>query len=152
MTIQFGAELIERYLHTRQVRYFRGHHDDEYFFLVNAYHGRLHVHLEPCGPDRRMVKISITAERYYPVTARAAVAGLADQWNGSAPAVTATVFASSDPRLVGVVAARRFSTAVGGDFGSVVDQSIQSAIDLFGRLKASAGATSGDTSHLLDAG
>ncbi|WP_208300471.1 hypothetical protein [Mycobacterium sp. DL592] len=152
MTIEFGAELIERYLRTRQVRYFRGHHDDEYFFLVNAYHGRLHVHLEPCGPDRRMVKISITAERYYPAAARATVAALASQWNASAPPVTATVFASSDPRLVGVVAARRFSTAAGGDFGSVVDQSIQSAIDLFGRLKASVSSAPGGTTHLLDAG
>lgn len=152
MTIEFGAELIERYLHTRQVRYFRGHHDDEYFFLVNAYHGRLHVHLEPCGPERRMVKISITAERYYPAVARAKVAALATQWNETIPPVAATVFASSDPRLVGVVAERRYSTAAGVDFGTVVDQSIQSAIDLFGRLKASVGATPNGTSHLLDAG
>jgi hypothetical protein len=45
--------LIEEYLRARGVRYFRGHHDDEYFFLVDfqsdfcldASHGRLHVHL-----------------------------------------------------------------------------------------------------------
>jgi hypothetical protein len=27
--------LIEDYLSTRGVRYFRGHHDDEYFYLVD---------------------------------------------------------------------------------------------------------------------
>ncbi|WP_328355160.1 hypothetical protein OG976_24975 [Mycobacterium sp. NBC_00419] len=152
MTIEFGAELIERYLRTRQVRYFRGHHDDEFFFLVNAYHGRLHVHLEPCGPDRRMVKISITAERYYPAAARATVAALAAQWNRCDPPATAVVFASSDPRLVGVAAQRRYNGSVDTDFGAVVDDTIQSAIDLFGRLKASVSAAPGGTTHLLDAG
>ena len=66
MTTATGTRLIERYLHTRQVQYFRGHHDDEYFFLVNAYHGRLHVHLEPCGAGGTAVRVTITAERYYP--------------------------------------------------------------------------------------
>ena len=77
MTTQMGADLIESYLRTRHVRYFRGHHDDEFFFLVNAYHGRLHVHLEPSGPDRESVTIRVTAERYYPAAERAAIASLA---------------------------------------------------------------------------
>ena len=42
MNTASGTQLIERYLSARQLRHFRGHHDDEYFFLVNAYHGRLH--------------------------------------------------------------------------------------------------------------
>lgn len=151
MTTEFGAELIERYLHTRQVRYFRGHHDDEFFFLVNAYHGRLHVHLEPCGADRENVKISITAERYYPATARAEVASLATQWNRTGPRAKAIVFESSDPRLVGVAAESRFGGSAAEDFGTFVDESIQSAIDLFGRMKASVTSTPGGT-RLLDAG
>ena len=151
MTIEFGAELIERYLRTRQVRYFRGHHDDEFFFLVNAYHGRLHVHLEPCGADREMVKVSVTAERYYPAASRAAVAALAAQWNQGAPPARAVVFQSSDPRLVGVAAESRYSVSAGTDFGAFVDASIQSSIDLFGRMKASVRAQP-DDEHLLDAG
>jgi hypothetical protein len=125
MTIESGAELIERYLRTRQVRYFRGHHDDEFFFLVNAYHGRLHVHLEPCGADREMVKVSATAERYYPAASRTRVAALAAQWNQASPP--------------------------GNDFGTFVDATIQSSIDLFGRMKASVRAQP-DGEHLLDAG
>lgn len=151
MTIESGAELIERYLRTRHVRHFRGHHDDEFFFLVNAYHGRLHVHLEPCGADREMVKITATAERYYPASSGTRVAALAAQWNQAEPPARATVFKSSDPRLVGVAAESRYTDSADTDFGTFVDATIQSAIDLFGRMKASVKAQP-DGEHLLDAG
>lgn len=151
MTTQSGAEKIERYLRARSVQYYRGHHDDEFFFLVNTYHGRLHVHLEPCGADRETVKVTATAERYYPAAARDRVAALTAQWNQAAPAARAVVFASSDPRLVGVAAESCYSASAGTDFGGFVDATIQSAIDLFGRMKASVRAPH-DDEHLLDAG
>jgi len=154
MTTEFGIELIENYLLTRRVRYFRGHRDEEYFFLVNAYHGRLHVHLEAGGADRDMVKLTVTAERYFPAEQRAAVAALADQWNQTSPWARAVVYASSDPRLVGVAAENRYSNATDGDFGAFVDHTIQSAIDLFGRIRTvvgPAGSRTGDE-RLLDAG
>lgn len=150
MNTATGIQLIESYLRTRQVRYFRGHHDDEYFFLVSAYHGRLHVHLQPCGPDNATVRISVTAERYYPAEQRARVADLVEQWNNADPQVTAAVFESSDPRLVGVTAERRYRSGR-AEFGPFVDQAVQSAIDLFGRLRVLAASPSDDT-HLLDAG
>ncbi|MCV7180108.1 YbjN domain-containing protein [Mycolicibacterium sphagni] len=149
MNIATGIQLIESYLRTRQVRYFRGHHDDEFFFLISAYHGRLHVHLQPCGPDGSAVGVSITAERYYPADQSGRVAALVEQWNAADPRVTATVFESSDPRLVGVLAERRFRGDA--EFGAFVDQAVQSAIDLFGRLSALVSSSPGDT-HLLDAG
>lgn len=141
-----GAQLIAGYLQSRQMRYFCGHHDDEFFFLVNAYHGRLHVHLQP---HDSAVRISITAERYYPADRRAGVTALVQQWNDTAPHAPARTFASCDPRLVGVVAERRYQPGA-GEFGSVVDQTVQSAIDLFGRLRAA--VASSDDSHLRDAG
>jgi len=141
-----GAQLIEGYLQSRQMRYFCGHHDDEFFFLVNAYHGRLHVHLQP---DDSAVYISITAERYYPADRRAGVAALVQQWNDTDPHAAASVLSSCDPRLVGVVAERRYHPG-DGEFGPVIDRTIQSAIDLFGRLRAV--VASSDDSHLRDAG
>lgn len=152
MTTQMGADLIESYLRTRYVRYFRGHHDDEFFFLVNAYHGRLHVHLEPSGPDRESVTIRVTAERYYPAAERAAIASLADRWNQAHPASGAVVFSSCDPRLVGVAAESRYRNTDAG-FGDFADQAIQAAVDLFGRLHlAVEQGRSGDGQRLLDAG
>ena len=150
MNTASGAQLIERYLRARQVRHFRGHHDDEYFFLVSGYHGRLHVHLQPCGPSGAAVQISITTERYYPAEQRARVESLVEQWNHTAPRITASVFESSDPRLVGVLAERRYR-AGDTDFGPFVDQAVQSAIDLFGRLGVLVPSPSEET-HLLDAG
>lgn len=147
MDTAIGADLIESYLQTRQVRYFRGHHQDEFFFLVNAYHGRLHVHLQPSGAA---VQISVTAERYYPADHRAALAALVDRWNDADRPATATMFTSSDPRLVGVVAEQRYR-AEDGEFGPFVDRTVQSAIDLFGRLRTAV-ASSSDGTHLLDAG
>ncbi|MCB0942881.1 MAG: hypothetical protein KDB72_21880 [Mycobacterium sp.] len=156
MTTQMGADLIESYLRARHVRYFRGHHDDEFFFLVNAYHGRLHVHLEPSGPDRESVTIRVTAERYYPAAERPAIAALADRWNQAHPASRAVVFSSCDPRLVGVAAESRHRyTGTDGDsgFGEFADQAIQGAVDLFGRLHLAVGqGRSGDGQRLLDAG
>ena len=149
MTTAIGAQLIESYLQTRQVRFFRGHHDDEFFFLVSAYHGRLHVHLQPCGPAGAAVRISVTGERYYPAEQRARVAALIEQWNGTDPMAAATVFESSDPRLVGVLAERRYRSG-DADFCPFVDQVVQSALDLFGRLRALVASPSDDT-HLLDA-
>jgi len=141
-----GAELIKSYLQSRQMQYFCGHHDDEFFFLVNTYHGRLHVHLQPRDSA---VYISITAERYYPADRRAGVAAFAQQWNDTDPQAAASVFSSCDPRLVGVVAERRYH-AGDGEIGPVIDQTVQSAIDLFGRLRAA--VASSDDAHLRDAG
>lgn len=146
MNTASSTHLIEGYLHARQLRYFRGHHDDEYFFLVNAYHGRLHVHLQSRGAQ---VWITISAERYYPVQGRARVAELIEHWNQADTRVVATVVESSDPRLVGVVAQRHYRPE-GDDFGTFADQAIQSAIDLFGRLQPL--VVSSDDTRLLDAG
>lgn len=153
MTTEMGADLIESYLRSRHVRYFRGHHEDEFFFLINAYHGRLHVHLEPHGPDGGTVKIRVTAERYYPADQRARVRSLADRWNKIHPWAAAVVFESSDPRLVGVAAESRYRS-VDTEFGAFVDQTIQSAIDLFGSLGLAVGKGRSSTTdqRLLDAG
>jgi hypothetical protein len=74
------TELIERYLRSRGARYFRGHHDDEYFFLVDvpagANRGRLHVHLG-VGADRGEVVLVITPDRYYPGARRERIATVA---------------------------------------------------------------------------
>ncbi|MFN8031806.1 MAG: hypothetical protein U0Q47_00705 [Mycobacterium sp.] len=99
-----------------------------------------------------MVKVSATAERYY-LACAAAAAALAAQWNQGDPPVRAIVFQSSDPRLVGV-AAEGHAVSAGRPTPISAPSSTRpssSAIDLFGRLKASVRAQS-DGEHLLDAG
>jgi len=76
--------LIKDYLRANGVRYFRGHHDDEYFFLVDFLadtgHGRLHVHLAVGGLLRDTVQIGITPDRFYPADTRDRLAGLVARW------------------------------------------------------------------------
>ncbi|MFN8088613.1 MAG: hypothetical protein U0R81_06490 [Mycobacterium sp.] len=146
-----GAALIEAYLSARQVRYFRGHHDDEFFFLINAYHGRLHVHLEVPATDREVITISIAEERYYPATLRGRLTGLVDEWNKATPWAKAALVASSDPNLLGIAAHNRYSRKI-GDFTTVVDHTLQSAIELFGRVRKLLAAAGSDGNPLRDAG
>lgn len=146
---RFGAELIETYLRARQVRYFRGHHDDEFFFLINAYHGRLHVHLELSAADT--ITINVAEERYYPAQLRGRLTGLVDEWNGANPWAKAALVASSDPNLLGISAANRYSRE-SGDFATLVDHTLQSAIDLFGRTRAISASSGSDGNPLRDAG
>lgn len=130
--------LIEDYLRARGVRYFRGHHDEEYFyfvdFVIGASRGRLNVHLEVGGPDRDAVLISITHDRYYPAGMRADIGELAARWNMGAPPVQAVILDSCDPRLVGVLACGRHLPADGVDLAAYVDAAVASSIELFRAL------------------
>lgn len=132
--------LIEAYLRSTGVRYFRGHHDDEYFFLVDfvflvdAHQGRLHVHLEACGPDRDSVQLSITPDRFYPVEDRGRLCGLADRWIGQNPGAEAIVHDSSDPSLVGVSVQSLHRPADAESLACFVDECVASAIELFGTM------------------
>ena len=95
--------MIPDYLRTRGVRYFRGHHDDEYFFLVDVLvggrHKRLSVHLQSAG---EAVQVSIAPDRYYPAAARDRLVEFASRWNAGQPGAEVVIHESSDPSRVGV--------------------------------------------------
>lgn len=130
--------LIEDYLRARGVRYFRGHHDDEYFFLVDfavgAYRGRLNVHLEVGGADRDAVLISITPDRYYPASLREHIGEMAANWNSGTPPVQAVVHDSCDPLLVGLSALGRYRQSDAVGLADFADAAVGAAIELFGAV------------------
>jgi hypothetical protein len=148
--------LIEDYLRTRGVRYFRGHHDDEYFYLVDfvvgAYRGRLNVHLEAGGADRDTVLISITPDRFFPAERREDLDGLVARWNAGAPPLEAVVHPSSDPRLVGAMAHGCHRPADAAALGEYVDAAVGSAIELFGAMPDPAAGARQTPDTLRDAG
>lgn len=133
---------IEDYLRARGARYFRGHHDDEYFFLIDfvsgAYRGRLHVHLEVCDAQPGEVLVTISPDRYYPADKADLLRRAADRWNAAEPAVTAVLHGSSDPGLVGVRADARIRAAEPAILTTHVEAALAAAIHLFGRLAATA--------------
>jgi hypothetical protein len=131
------ANLIERYLFTCGLRFFRGQHDGEYFFVANAHPRRLHVHLEisPSFGDVLMIRVSPAC--YFPAADRPWLTHFADTWNQQNHDVTAIVHGSSDPHRIGVSARRsqwiREDSSF-EDFASFADRTIAAAIDLFGQL------------------
>jgi len=138
--------LIEEYLRARGVRYFRGQHDDEYFFLVDfqadfcldTSHGRLHVHLEVSGLLRDNILLSITPDRFYPVGKRDLLTSLSTRWTAGSGGAEAVVHDSSDPTLVGITVVDRFRPTSTAGLAYFVDQSIASAIELFEEVTAEA--------------
>lgn len=144
---------IEDYLRARGVPYFRGHHDDEYFFLVDllagASRGRLNVHLEACAAEPDVVLVTISPDRYYPAEKAEWLRMLADRWNADDPVVAAVVHESCDPRLVGVQARGRHRPADAAGLTAFVDSAVGAGTDLFSGL---AGASVAANNILRDAG
>ncbi|BBY13482.1 YbjN domain-containing protein [Mycobacterium marseillense] len=133
---QMCANLVERYLRTRGRRYFRGHHDGEYFFVTGAPR-RLHVHFEVSPAHDDVLIIRVTPGCYFPAADRPWLTHFADKWNRQDRHVTAIVHGSSDPQRIGVVARKSqwIRSAVSfADFASFVDLAIADATELFEEL------------------
>ncbi len=134
------ANLVERYLRTRGRRYFRGHHDGEYFFVTSARtssSGRLQVHLEISPAHGDVLIIRVTPGCFFPATERPWLVHFSDTWNREEHEVTAIVHGSSDPQRIGVVARRSHwirQNVSFEDFAPFVDRTIADATDLFDAL------------------
>lgn len=133
---QMCTNLVERYLRTRGRRYFRGHHDGEYFF-VTAAPRRLHVHVEISPAHDDVLIIRVTPGCYFPAADRPWLTYFADKWNRQDRRVTAVVHGSSDPQRIGVVARKSQWIRSGvsfADFASFVDLTIADATEFFEEL------------------
>ena len=152
--------LIEDYLRAKGVQYFRGHHDDEYFFLidfgvdfvVDASHGRLHVHLGVSGLLRDTVHLGITPDRYYPADERDRLSGIAARWTANGQGAEAVVHESSNPALVGMSVEDRFRPTDQDGLAACVDQTIASAIELFEQVTVETTPARQSPEILRDAG
>jgi hypothetical protein len=129
-----STELVERYLRSRGVRYFRGQHDGECFFVTNAGGRRLHVHLGISRWRSDVFTIRVAPACFFPAADSAGLARLAEDWNQHRPEVTAIVHGSSDPQRIGVFArgSQRIRDRIPFDeFACYVDRAIAAAIDFF---------------------
>lgn len=130
-------ELIEKYLGVRGIRYFRGHRDDVYFFMVDiGDHARLHVHLEVSGEERDGVAVSITPDRYYPAAHSDRILQALSRWNSECRPVGALLQESSGPNLVGVAAGSVYRGVDPAEFGAFADGCVAAAVELFRSLGA----------------
>jgi hypothetical protein len=152
------ASLIERYLRTRGRRYFRGHHDGEFFFVTSdraSTSGRLHVHLEVSPDHDDVLILRVTPGCYFPAADRPWLTYFSERWNRQDRQVTAIVHGSSDPQRIGVVARRSqwirksFSFEV---FAAIIDGAISDARELFAELSPVVELPSPEPPLLRDAG
>jgi hypothetical protein len=137
MTSESLCAMVERYMSTCGLRFFRGQRDDEYFFVVNAQARRLHVHLEISPSFGDVLTIRVTPAGNFPVAERPWLTQFADRWNQQNRKVTAIVQGSSDPQRIGVVARRSQWIREGisfEDFAFLADRTIAAGIDLFAEL------------------
>ncbi|GFG66242.1 hypothetical protein MKUB_37320 [Mycobacterium kubicae] len=134
------TELIERYLHSRGRRYFRGQHDGEFFFVVNCGRPRMHVHLGIPGPHSDTLTLRATPASFYPVADAGTLSNRVAEWNKHNGELAAVVHGSSDPQRIGVTVSA--SHWVGErvrfeDFGEFVDRALGAAVELFSGLAPS---------------
>ncbi len=152
--------LLEDYLRGRGVRFFRGHHDDEFFFLLDLPApgfrtrpaGRLDIHLGVCGAGRDAVRVHISPDRFYPADQRDRLAAVAARWNAGDPWVRAAVHESCDPALVGVDAAMTRRPVDSADLADFIDHAVDAAVELFGLMCDASRAEAGTTGGLREAG
>jgi hypothetical protein len=135
-TVMSGEELIERYLLARGRRYFRGHHDGEYFFIVTVGHERLHVHLEVCDGGLDAVTMRVTPAYFFPSSDRTRLQAFVDKWNSEPRRPNAILIDSCDQNRIGIVAedTNPIADMQFDDFAQIVDNSLRSAIELFTEL------------------
>lgn len=131
------SELIELYLHSRGLRYFRGHHDGEYFFILTVGHERLHVHLEILPGSGDVLAVRVVPGHFFPAADRERMISFARSWNAESRRAEVIVHESSDPNRIGVAAENSCPIADGIDaeaFADFADKTIRSAIKLFAEL------------------
>ncbi len=131
------ANLIERYVRTSGLQFFKGEHDGEYFCVANAYPRRLHVHfgISPSFGDTLIIRAAPAC--LFALGDSARLIHFADTWNQQNREVTAIVHDSSDPQRVGVSARRsrwiRENMSF-EEFVSFADRIIAAAVELFAEL------------------
>jgi hypothetical protein len=152
-----ATEVIERYLRARGRRYFRGHHDGEFFFILPAGHERLHVHIEIPPADRDSVTVRVTPPCFFAAAEDARLKAFADTWNEESLPTRAVVYESCDRNRIGVAAESTCPLAPSmpfEEFADLADSTIRSAVTLFAEMTPPTGTAQMRTlgAWLQDAG
>jgi hypothetical protein len=136
------TEAIERYLRARGRRYFCGHHDGEFFFILTAGHERLHVHIEIPPAGRDSVTVRVTPSCFFPAAEVARLRAFADTWNKESRPTRAVVYESCDRSRIGVAAESTCPLAPSmpfEEFAGLADGTIRSAVTLFAEMTPATG-------------
>lgn len=142
-----STELIERYLRSRQLRFFRSN-DGEEFLLVSAHErGKVLVTLRLNGLRRDILEVSMSPARYHPVAERPRLLELVNDWNRDTHWPKAFVRETGRPGHVSVVGENAYLLTDGihlEALGNLVRSTVEYGADLFDKIERSVRLPSAD--------
>ncbi|SPM33347.1 hypothetical protein MRAB57_1151 [Mycobacterium rhizamassiliense] len=143
-----SAELIERYLVSRELRFFRSDDGEDFLLVLSNYErGKLHVHLRINGLRRDILEISVSPAAYYPATERPRLMELVNEWNRDNHWPKAFVRETPQPSHVGVVGETAYLLADGihvAALGNFIKSGVEYGADLFAKIDQAISLPSAD--------
>jgi hypothetical protein len=133
-----STELIERYLQSRQLRFFRSDDGEEFLVLSNYERGKLHVSLRLNGLRRDLLEISISPAVYYPAGERPRLMELVNDWNRDTHWPKAFVRETARPSHVSVVGENAYLLSDGihiEALGGLIKSAVEYGGDLFSKIE-----------------
>jgi Putative bacterial sensory transduction regulator len=133
-----STELIQRYLQSRQLRFFRSDDGEEFMVLSTYERGKLHVNLRINGLRRDVLEISISPAGYYQAAERPRLMELVNDWNRDAHWPKAFVRETAKPGHVSVVGENAYLLTDGihiEALGNFIRASVEYGADLFEKIE-----------------
>ncbi|MEE3751568.1 YbjN domain-containing protein [Mycobacterium intracellulare] len=142
-----STELIERYLTSHGLRFFRSDDGEEFLVLSSYERGKLHVILRINGLRRDLLEISISPAAYYPAGERPRLMELVNDWNRDTHWPKAFVRETARPDHVSVVGENAYLLSDGIHFealGHLVKSAVEYGADLFAKIEQAVRLPSAD--------
>lgn len=144
-----STELIERYLRSRQLRFFRSD-DDAEFMMVLSHHqrGKLLVNLRINGLRPDILEISVSPAGYYPASDRPRLMELVNDWNRDTHWPKAFVRETAQPSHVSVVGESAYLLTDGihlDGLGNFIKSTVEYGADLIEKIEQAVSLPSADT-------
>jgi hypothetical protein len=134
-----STELIERYLRSRELRFFRSDDGEEFMMVLSNYEqGKLHVNLRINGLRRDIVEISISPAAYYQARDRPRLMELLNDWNRDTHWPKAFVRETPHPSRISVVGEGAYLLSDGihlAALGNFIRSTVEHAADLFKKIE-----------------
>jgi hypothetical protein len=133
----FSAELVERCLDRRELKFFRGRDGEDFLILISSDRSRLHAHLEVCGPNGDLLSIRVTLVDHYNGAEHHRLIELVNEWNRNTRWPKAYVRETPDPNRIGVVGENSYPLMEGihlEALGRFIDYTIRGSFELFDRI------------------
>jgi hypothetical protein len=143
-----STDLIERYLRSRHLRFFRSDDGEEFMLLLSNFErGKLHVNLRINGLRRDVLEVSITPAGYYEAAARPRLMELVNDWNRDTHWPKAFVRETAAPNHVTVVGESAYLLTDGihlAALGNLITSTVEYGVDLFAKIEQAASLPSAE--------